>query len=277
MLVATAIAVLPAAQSVAQSPEAVISRYGKIVRKLDPGVGGLTAWQVEKNGKQITLYTTPPAPNMAVIAGVVWDAQSGRNISDMQLPVLTHESTGSTPPAMGVGTSRASAMSGNFTGDIPQAMHTVDSLQGVKEGQGGVADTVYVVIDPRCPYCQQAYAKTRPYVAKGYSIKWIPTTALGDKANGTPIAATILQSSDPAVLARILGKHEPIKSEPTPETIKALDLNLAFMFAAFEQNQEPGQQAGVPVAFYIDHRTGRPKMMTGLTDDAVLQDIFGSL
>lgn len=277
LFVAVIAAMLPFAQGHAQlSAEKAVSRYGKIVQKRDMSSVGMTAWTVEKNGKQIDLFTTAEGENMAVIAGVVWDT-NGDQVSSMPLRVLWSADQAArlneqAPRA--VGPVAASAMSGTFEGAIPPAMQTVDSLQGFKEGKGGIADTVYVIIDPRCPYCQQAYTLTRPYVAKGHTIKWIPTTALGDKANGTPIAATILQQTDPSVLSRVLGKHEPIKTTPTPETEAALDLNLKFMFAAFEQN---GGKAGVPVAFYIDHRTGRPQMMTGLTDESVLQDIFGTL
>ena len=271
-----ALAILPLVGVHAQpSAEDVVSRYGKIVQKSAADFVGMTAWVVEKNGKRIVLYTTPEGEKMAVIAGVVWNNQ-GEEISSMPLQVLwSAEDAGRAQQhAPQAATASVAAMSGTFSGEIPPAMRTVDSLQGVKEGQGGIGDTVYVIIDPRCPYCQQAYQLTRPYVAKGHTIKWIPTTALGDKANGTPIAATILQQTDPAVLARVLGKHEQIRTAPTPETEKALDLNLQFMFAAFEQN---GGKPGVPVAFYIDHRTGKPQMMTGLTDEIVLQDIFGKV
>lgn len=276
LLAATALVALPLTGLHAEpSAEEVVSRYGKIVEKRAAGSVGMTAWTVEKNGKELVLYTTAEGKNMAVIAGVVWDNE-GRQISSMPLQVLWSEKAAAAAQQHAPQSAAATvaAMSGSFSGEIPPAMRTVDALQGVKEGQGGIGDTVYVIIDPRCPYCQQAYQLTRPYVAKGHTIKWIPTTALGDKANGVPIAATILQQTDPAVLARVLGKHEQIRTAPTPETEKALDLNLQFMFAAFEQN---GGKPGVPVAFYIDHRTGKPQMMTGLTDQVVLQDIFGQL
>lgn len=278
LLITVALAALPFAQGIAQTPEEAVSKYGKIILKQDAAVGGLTAWTVEKAGKQVVLYTTPQGENMAVIAGLVWDAQ-GRDISKYPLRVLwsaadAERLEAQAPKISSTEAPSVAAMDGSFSGEIPQAMQTVDALQGVKEGQGGIGDTVYVIIDPRCPYCQRAYELTRPYVAKGHTIKWIPTAALGDKANGVPLAATILTEKDPAVLARVLGQHQKIKTQPTADIEKALDLNLAFMFAAFEQN---GGRAGVPVAFYIDHRTGKPKMMTGLSDEVVLHDIFGKL
>jgi len=31
----------------------------------------------------------------------------------------------------------------------------------------------------------------------------------------------------------------------------------------------------VPVGFYVDHRTGQPSMKTGLSEQVILEDIFG--
>jgi hypothetical protein len=258
-------------------PSVVVSRYGKIVDRHPVGVGGLTAWTVEKAGRKVVLYTTSDA--QAIFAGVVWDAATGRNLSDQFISgndAITAQPMVIPPVAAEQpGVRAAAAFDGKFTGDIPESMKTVDSLAGVKEGKGGIADTLYIIIDPRCPYCRKAYNITREYVKKGYTIKWIPVVALGDPANGLPLAATILQSKDKDVVERVLGKHEQIKTQPTKETEEALRTSLAFMFAAFEKNG--GQQAGVPVAFFIDHRTGKPRMMTGVSEMIVLEDIFGKL
>ncbi|MPN22258.1 hypothetical protein SDC9_169641 [bioreactor metagenome] len=210
---------------------------------------------------------------------MVWDAATGRNLSDQFIPGNATVATQpmAVPPVVAEqpGVRAAAAFDGKFTGTIPESMKTVDSLAGVKEGKGGIADTLYIIVDPRCPYCRKAYNITREYVKKGYTIKWIPTVALGDPANGLPLAATILQSKDKDVVERVLGKHEQIRTQPTKETEEALRTSLAFMFAAFEQNG--GQQAGVPVAFFIDRRTGKPRMMTGVSEMVVLEDIFGKL
>lgn len=261
-------------------PAALVSRYGTIVDRSDVGVGGLTAWTVEKAGRRVVLFTTPDA--QALFTGVVWDAATGRNLSDQFVAQANAKNTAPVPVAVPAvqaqpeaGVRAAAAFDGKFTGAIPESMKTVDSLAGVREGKGGIVDTLYIIIDPRCSYCRKTYNITREYVKRGYSIKWIPAVALGDPANGVPVAATILQSKDKDVIGRVLGKHEQIKTQPTKETEEALRNNLAFMFAAFERNG--GQQAGVPVAFYIDRRTGTPRMMTGVSEMVVLEDIFGKL
>jgi len=249
-------------------PAAVVARYGKIVDRRPVGVGGLTAWTVEKGGRKVVLYTT--ADTQAIFMGVVWDAMTGRNLSDQFIPRNTDVTV-----TEQLSVRAAAAFDGKFTGTIPESMKAVDSLAGVKEGNGGIADTLYIIFDPRCPYCRKAYNNTREYVKRGYTIKWIPVVALGDPDNGLPLAATILQSKDRNMLDRVLGKHEQIKTQPTKETEEALNTNLAFMFAAFEQNG--GRQAGVPVAFFLDHRTGKPRMTTGVSEMVVLEDIFGKL
>lgn len=264
----------------------IVSRYGKVVSQRPVGAGGLTAWTVEKNGRKVVLYTTPDV--QVLFTGVVWDAASGRNLSDQFIPTGAAPIAPMAAPQVGVApspvpaqinpaltTATVGAMEGKFTGPIPEAIKTVDSLAGFTEGKGGISDTVYIIIDPRCPYCRKAYNFTREYVKKGRTIKWIPTVALGDPANGIPLASTILQSKDKDVLDRVLGKHEQIATKPTKETTAAMETSLAFMFAAFQQNG--GQQAGVPVAFFLDHRTGKPRMMTGVSEMVVLQDIFGKL
>ncbi|MCX2889476.1 MULTISPECIES: hypothetical protein [unclassified Pseudomonas] len=277
----------PAQQELDDLTAQRVSRYGRIVSARPVGLGGLTAWTVEKNGHQVVLFSTPDSA--VLFTGVAWNAETGSNISDAFLPgvaqavvappvaapVAAAPAAPQMSPVEAPNVREAAAMDGSFKGAIPESMKTVDSLAGIKEGKGGIGDTVYIIIDPRCPYCREAYNLTRAYAAKGHSIKWIPSAALGNPADGVPLAATILQAKDQKMLARVLGKHEQVRSEPSPETVEQLSTNLAFLFAAFEHNGK--EQAGVPAAFFIDHRTGKPRMMTGLSQAVVLEDIFGKL
>lgn len=257
-----------------------LERYGNVV-SAQPVGAGFTAWTVEKGGGRVVLYTNPDAS--LLMSGVVWDARTGENLSEKIASMPTSASLPGTLPggvlpsagAVPRGGPAVAAMDGEFKGDLPESIKTVASLEGVTEGDGRSADTVYIIVDPRCPYCRQTYNMTRDYVKAGRTIKWIPTVALGDAANGLPLAAAILQSKEPDVVERILGKHEHITSTPTKETEEALERNLSFMLAAFKQNSEL-RQAGVPVAFYLDHRTGQPRMMTGVSENVVLRDIFGT-
>lgn len=260
---------------------ALIQRYGTVIESRPLGAGGLTAWTVEKNGRRVVLYTT--ADSQAIISGVVWDSLTGRNLSDQfvsgqpSLPNVAPPAGGSTAAAPVVAPV-GPALVGKYTGPVPESIKTIDSLAGIKEGSGGPADTLYVIFDPRCPYCRKAYAITREYVKRGYTIKWIPALALGEQAQGAALAATVLQAKQAEqgeTLRRVLGNKEELRTQPSKATEQALSRNLTFFFAAF-QNNGVGQ-AGVPAAFFLDKHTGKPRMMTGISEEPVIEAVFGKL
>ena len=278
-----------AAQALQNDPVMThLARYGTPVTKQVMPVGGLTMWTlISKSGKTVKLYTT--ADGKALVSGVVWNLESGANVSEsaalpMPMPGGDPNYAARLPQVVAPAAptnnlvtgkySTPSAFDGKAPSQIPEAIKLVDGLAGFKEGKGGPADTLYIIIDPRCPYCRSAYLKTREHVAKGMTIKWIPTAALGRPEQGLPLATTILRSKDPAVLERVLGKHESIATEPAQADVAALNNNLDFMFEAFKQNNEPSP--GVPVAFFVDRRSGKARMMMGLSEQAVIDDILGN-
>jgi len=279
----------PATATGGKDQRALVERYGTVVERRVVGAGGLTAWTVEKNGRRVVLYTT--ADGAAVIAGVVWDAATGRNLSDQFVasgPVVVRPPLGaSTDPLPQGGAAPAQqtkgALLGEYKGSVPEAIQAVDSLAGIKEGKGGQADTLYVIFDPRCPHCRNAYKQTREYVKRGFTIKWIPVAALGQttaqRDEGKPIAAAVLQAKPDAradILRRVLGDKEELRVTPTPESLANLDRNLNFFFEAFH-NSKPDETAGVPAAFFLDKRSGRPRLLTGVSERPVIEEIFGRL
>jgi thiol:disulfide interchange protein DsbG len=261
------------------SARAVMEKYGKVVDQRVIGAGGLTAWTLEKNGRRVVLYTTPDVG--AIISGVVWDAATGQNLSDQfvvkpaGLPVGAATAVPSLQP---LAQPDRGALVGPYSGAIPESIKAIDSLAGIKEGKGAAADTLYVIFDPRCSYCRAAYQQTRAYVKRGFSIKWIPAMALGNQAEGIRLGATVLQAKpgqQAEMLRRVLGNKEEITTEPTKASQEALARNLEFFFAAFQNNRV--EQAGVPAAFFLDKRTGKPRMMTGVSELTVIEAIFGKL
>ena len=267
----------------AEDQLAMIQRYGTVVNRRPLGAGGLTAWTVEKGGRQVVLYTT--ADGQAVISGVVWDSLSGKNLSDQVVlgpkrAALPGVGASAPPPREKavVGQPRPGALVGKYAGPVPESIATIDSLVGVKEGNGSPADTLYIVFDPRCPYCRKAYTFTREYVKRGFTIKWIPAVVLGNPPQGNALVATILQAKPTQqqdALQRVLGRKEEVATEPTKATIATLERNSAFFFAAFQNNRV--EQAGVPAAFFLDKRSGKPRMMTGISEMPVIEDVFGKL
>jgi thiol:disulfide interchange protein DsbG len=251
----------------------LIQHYGTVVDERAVGVGGLTAWTVEKDGRRVLLYST--ADGQALIHGSVWDAATGRNVSDQLVTLAARVDALPGSPSSGL---TKGALSGLYSGLVPQSIQTIDALSGVREGHGGAADTLYVIFDPRCPYCREAFALTRDYVKHGATIKWIPALVLPNPSQGIPLAATVLQAppqTQEDVLQRVLGNKEEIRSTALPATQAALTRNLEFFFAAF-RNSRAGA-AGVPAAFFLDHRSGQPRMITGLSQPAALQSVFGTL
>lgn len=63
---------------------------------------------------------------------------------------------------------------------------------------------------------------------------------------------------------------------PTPEEKKALEENVQFLTEATVQSTG-SQTIAVPTAFYLNKKTGEPKMTTGLSDESILEMIFGKI
>ncbi|HGF3969398.1 TPA: hypothetical protein ACF6VC_003361 [Yersinia enterocolitica] len=267
--------------------ESNISKYGVVVDKKVIS-SDITQWLIKNNGRDVTLFTTNSGDT--IFSGTVWDAKSGAMISASEMKTANTESTAPASAPVGsqavfapdgsiVTQEMPYAMQGSYTGAIPDVMKTLDGLAGFKEGSGSIADTVYIFIDPRCPHCHNAFARSREYVANGFSIKWIPTVALGPAneyiPDGIPIAAAIIQRQDYSVFAQNMTKNvNNITVEATEDTKKQLDANFSFLMDAFKARPEI-KRAGVPAAFLIDHRTGRPKLVMGISESEVLVDVFG--
>jgi hypothetical protein len=164
------------------------------------------------------------------------------------------------------------AVDGKWKGKTPDLVRDFETLHGIKEGKGATANTVYIFVDPRCGFCRRVYNESRAYINKGHSIKWIPVVVLGDPDNGNALAAAMLNANSPAIVRRIIGNKEQIKVKPTATHRQKLEYNEAYFFAAFRQADLSGQE-GVPMALYLDHRTGKVTIMTRV----YLPELFGSL
>ena len=278
-----------------------VSRYGRIIDEIPMETPWLFAWLVERNGYQTTVYATPDGTH--IIAGVLLNGgeQSTPSIVDQlkakhsqaETTPLADTRASSTRSDGGTSSSTADtlaqdddnaqnltyAMQGQFLKAVPAVINWADELKGFKEGRGDKTDTVYIFFDPRCPYCREVYNMTRKHVASGrISIKWIPVSILNDSQDpkrGARLAATILQNDDPAFLERVLGRKEDIQSSPAPETLKAIDDNERFMDILFRYGNRGA--IGVPAALYLDHREGRAKLKTGISEPIIFNDIFGQL
>jgi hypothetical protein len=192
----------------------------------------------------------------------------------LSAPVWAQQQHAAEKVAQGNKAAARAAMEGKWKGGIPDQIKGLETLHGVKEGKGAAVDTVYIIVDPRCSYCRATYNATRAYVARGYTIKWIPVVVLADPVAGEQLSASLLKMGTPDAVRRILGNKESIRTKPTARQKKALEYNGQYFDAVFEK-AGMSDQAGVPVAFFLDHRDGRARMVMGVSQDAVLKDIFG--
>lgn len=280
-----------------------VARYGKIIGEIPLQTPWLFAWLVERNGYQTTVYITPDGTQ--IFAGVLLSGDAKNPVqllsqssntsrtepnallaSTPVQPVTAEkpsvqtsdEDTDSTEEAASHdGDGPSYAMQGSFQKEVPNVIKLADSLMSVKEGKGEMGDTVYIFVDPRCPYCRKLYNATRELVKNGRAtIKWIPVPILQDPIDpkrGNRLVATILQNEDPAFLERVLGRKEDLQSSPAPETLEGLDNSRKFMETLFHYDNR--DRIGVPAALFVDHRDGRAKLRTGVSEPVIFNDIFG--
>jgi len=266
---------LPSDGTDKRTPPAAVLSLGEIVDMREMPENNLTAWLIRApNGRQMTFYTTTDGKN--IFSGTVWDLATKQNINQVFDTTASVGMPGSAGQSIQevVQTDGGSSLLGKYTGEIPEAIKALDSLGGPKIGNGGPGETLYVIIDPRCPYCHQAYDSLKPYMDKGVTIKWIPTVALGQPEQGLPQANAVLHAKTRAELDKIMTDPKAYPRALEGKDGEDLQRNLSFMFQAFEQN---GGQAGVPAAFFVDKNTGQPRMMMGLSEEAVIQAILGKL
>jgi|GEM_PF-4770445 hypothetical protein len=207
-----------------------ISKYGAIEKTIiiKPGMStsdkndSVIAWLVKSGNQKKVLFSNYKASYLW--AGDMWRSNDGENISSgitveymekngsQYIPsnpsgaaVLTAPAPAPTPipetidSNKGVGTAKF-IMDGKWVGDVPDVLKKLDSFSSIKEGSGEAGDTVYIFIDPRCPWCHKTYQNTRVIVKKGYTIKWIPTNLLG----GDVLSSAIIDSNDLRVFNLIM-------------------------------------------------------------------------
>ena len=240
-------------------------------------IGSMTANVIKTPNGQAIVYSTSDGQNL--IMGDVYDLD-GKPVFDELIKKL-YASSGAQPEAAAVGTSYGQAL-GEFTGELPEAFNYLESLGGFKEDPSvSPANTIYVVYDPRCPYCHEFFRKSRTIdlKAKGLTIKWLPTTALGSAepgSKGEKLAAQGLHIKDMAELENTFGRNsvEP-DIEVTDEDRNKLNENFSFLLGSVEELQGPGAPKVVPTAFFLNKQNGAPTLIAGPNEDIAFKTIFG--
>lgn len=225
-------------------------KMGIQVLSYSKGPSGLNIWKVQKDGVQTVFYSTPD--NKTLISGVMWDAVTAQNLSDQFLPddpkplvQAGAQPTGAQAPAAGV----PAPVDPN---GIPIAVKNLSTYFGFKEGRGAVDKTLYIVFDPRCPYCHQAYTALREQIRKGVSVMWIPVAVLGDdkvRQESMRWIAEAQKEKDPTLAVAKLFNKQFKGSDIGKDLVQNLIKNEMFLQASYRENPAVGA-VGVPTAYY---------------------------
>lgn len=168
---------------------------------------------------------------------------------------------------------------GKFKGEVHPLVDILDKLKGFKYDESvAPADTVYIVYDPRCPYCEALLEKisTIDLKEKQITIKWLPSLALGDTAEGKVLAAAGIEAKSLDEFKLSFGSDfDPSTVKVTQAHEDAFNENMALLFEASDQTFGDSHPKAVPAVFFIDKATGAPNMMYGASEDIVFKQIFG--
>lgn len=270
------------------------------------------AWLLKNGGRKFVLFSD--SETNYLWAGNTWNSINGKSLTGnvdvnfmetngvsfniekqpVKLPSASDanmqpeaESTFSNTKNEATSTTQPFVMQGKWTGPVPDIIQQLDNLAGVREGNAPPQDTVYLFFDPRCPYCHQAYRATRKAVQQGFSIKWIPTDVLGEppgQPSGMRLASGILDSNSLDVLQLILtaprsklmefDQKMPAPSQKPEVLTKQVQANNDFLMSVFENHPEI-EKKGVPAGLMLDHNTGRPRLVMGLSEAEVIDYVFG--
>lgn len=168
---------------------------------------------------------------------------------------------------------------GEFEGEVHPIIDILAKLKGFKYDESvAPADTVYIIYDPRCPYCHGLFdkIKTIDLKAKKITIKWLPSLALGETEEAKKFAAMGFDAKSVADFEASFKPDTDVSGvKPTAAHQDAINDNTAFLFEASDQTFGPDHPKSVPAVFFIDKKTGAPNMMYGAADDSIFRQIFG--
>ena len=234
--------------------------------------------------KRFLMYSL--LPTVAIIIGlVVIFVMMDRNTSQTT-PVATPV-TQTLPEGAPVAQSQteqvgAYAMAvGKYEGEEPELIKLLDKMGGFKMDESvSPSDTVYVVYDPRCPYCKSLYEKSlnTDLKGKGITIKWLPSVALGVDGKDDPAvkrAAYGLIAKNTDEFTTSMNGAQPTDFSLTTDMMMRLDENYTFLQESSIQTFGADYEMSVPAAFFLDKTTGSPQMMYGASDERVFRTIFG--
>lgn len=219
---------------------------GMSVVKSFPAASGLTGWVLSQGGRHSVVYTT--ADKKTLLAGVLI-GEDGANLS------TTYEEQYLPQP------------------DFSAAYQKLGKAAFVTEGTLSAAkNTIYVFVDPNCPFCNYAWRALQPYEAAGLQVRWIPVATLGPTS--MPKALEVMAAADRTAAFR---KMEANHGKPWTPAGKVSEASHPALAAAITKNGELMEAFGIqgtPGIVWRD-KQGKVQVKAGMPRLAELPAITG--
>lgn len=151
----------------------------------------------------------------------------------------------------------------------PSIIKELESLGGYKEDERVSAkNTIYVFYDPTCPGCHTVFnaSKKKMYVKEGLTIKWIPTTILGDEESSVAAAIYGLTVKNDTGQEKIFSNNKP-SGDISKENVTKIATNNEYLRAYSTLNT--GILA-VPTVLYMNPKGGNVVVSYNIPDDKYL-------
>lgn len=217
----------------------------KVVKSF-PAASSLTGWVLSQDGRFSIVYTTPDRKTL--LAGELI-GEGGENLG------AQYEEKYIPKP------------------DFGMLFQQLEKSSFVVEGASkGAKNTIYVFVDPNCPFCHYAWLALQPYEKAGLQVRWIPVATLGPTS--MPKAIEVMAAADRLAAFR---KMEENQGKPWAPSSQASEAAQPALAAAIRQNGELMQRfgiAGTPGVIWKD-KQGKVQVKGGMPRLSELPAITG--
>lgn len=151
----------------------------------------------------------------------------------------------------------------------PQVLKDLEQLGGFKENEAiDPKKTLYVFYDPTCPGCHTMFDASRKklYEAHGVTMKWIPTTILGDEEESVAAAIYGLTATTEQQQTQIFSAQKPAAAITT-EGMTSVATNNEYLKTYSALN---ASILAVPTVLYMNPEGKNVTVSYNISDDPYL-------
>ncbi|MBO6225870.1 MAG: thioredoxin domain-containing protein [Psychrobacter sp.] len=158
----------------------------------------------------------------------------------------------------------------------PQVLKDLESLGGFKEDESiDAKKTLYIFYDPTCPSCHTLFdaSKKNLYQKQGITIKWIPTTILGDEEESVSAAIYGLTANSKEQQAKIFSANKPYV--PITSTgVEGVSTNNQYLKT---YSSLTASILAVPTVLYMSPNGSNVTISYNISDDAYLLELIDGI